>query len=246
MLICAFARSDPGRVREQNEDSHHPGTTLFAVADGLGGHSAGEVASATAVRVLARLDRTRPATVEEAQTGLVTAFEEANRAVRDEAALDPTQAGMGTTLTAALLAGEQLVIAHVGDSRAYLLRPGESLQQLTSDQTVVAEMVRQGRLSRDQAASHPYRSVLTTAIGLEQELEVQLPPPLQLQPGDQLLLCSDGLTEPVGEDAIAELMMSSPDGDATCAALIDAANAAGGPDNITVVLIRTATGDLTA
>ncbi len=176
----------------------------------------------------------------------MTAFEEANRAVRDEAALDPTQAGMGTTLTAALLAGEQLVIAHVGDSRAYLLRPGESLQQLTSDQTVVAEMVRQGRLSRDQAASHPYRSVLTTAIGLEQELEVQLPPPLQLQPGDQLLLCSDGLTEPVGEDAIAELMMSSPDGDATCAALIDAANAAGGPDNITVVLIRTATGDLTA
>ncbi|HEV8648540.1 MAG TPA: protein phosphatase 2C domain-containing protein [Actinomycetes bacterium] len=243
MLICAFARSDPGRVRDRNEDSHHPGRTLFAVADGLGGHSAGEVASATAVRVLARLDGMRPASVEAAREELVAAFEEANRVVRDEAALDPARAGMGTTLTAALLAAEQLVIAHVGDSRAYLLRPGEPLRQLTNDQTVVAEMVRQGRLSRDQAASHPYRSVLTTAIGLEREVDIQLPPPLPLRSGDQVLLCSDGLTEPVGEDMIAELLMSSPDGDATCDALVDAANAAGGPDNVTVVLVRTAKGD---
>jgi PPM family protein phosphatase len=240
MLICAFAGSDPGRVRERNEDSYHSGRTLFAVADGLGGHSAGDVASATAVRVLARLDGRRPASVEEAREQLVAAFQEANQAVRDEAARDPARAGMGTTLTAALLAGEQLIIAHVGDSRAYLLRPGEQLRQLTSDQTVVAEMVRQGRLTRDQAAAHPYRSVLTTAIGLESELEVQLPAPLPLRPGDQVLLCSDGLTEPVGEDAIAELLMSSPDGEATCQALIDAANAAGGPDNVTVVLVRTA------
>jgi len=245
MLICAFARSDPGRVRERNEDSHHQGRTLFAVADGLGGHSAGEVASATAVRVLARLDGTHPASVEAAREELVAAFEEANRVVHDDAELDPAQTGMATTLTAALLAGEQLVIAHVGDSRAYLLRAGEPLRQLTSDQTVVAEMVRQGRLTRDQAASHPYRSVLTTAIGLERELEVELPPPLPLRSGDQVLLCSDGLTEPVGEDAIAELLATSVDGDDACQALVDAANAAGGPDNVTVVLVRTAAGDLT-
>jgi len=238
MLIRAFARSDPGRVREANEDSLYQGETLFAVADGLGGHSAGEVASATAIRALARLDGTSPEGPEPAREQLLAGFAAANRAVREQAAGDPAYAGMGTTLTAALLAGAALVLAHVGDSRAYLLRQGEPLRQLTSDQTVVGELVRQGRLSPEEAAAHPYRNVVTAAVGLEAEVAVEVPAPLELRPGDQVLLCSDGLTEPLDDATIAELLASAADGDGACLALVDAANAAGGPDNVTVVLLR--------
>ncbi len=238
MLICAFAASDTGMVRDGNEDSLYRGTTLFAVADGLGGHSGGEVASAVAVGEVARLDGTRPASAGAAREALVGAFAAANRVVLEAAEADPALHGMGTTLTAALLHGEGLSIAHVGDSRAYLLRRGAALQQLTSDQTVVAEMVRQGRLSLESAARHPYRSVVTAAIGLEHDVEVEVVGPLALGAGDQVLLCSDGLTEPVGDQTIAEVLGAATDGDAACRALVDAANAAGGPDNITVVLLR--------
>jgi serine/threonine protein phosphatase PrpC len=238
MHVSGFAATDRGRVREGNEDAHYCGTTLFAVADGLGGHRAGEVASSAAIEAIAPLDSSAPDDPEAARYALAEAFDAANRAVIEKAASDPAYSGMATTLTAALLHQDQLSIAHVGDSRAYLLRDGEPLRQLTSDHTVVAQLVRQQRLSRDEAAVHPFRSVLVTAVGLEPEPQVDLLRPLDLKPGDQVLLCSDGLTEPVGDQAIEELLISHDDGDAACRALIDAANQAGGPDNITAVLLR--------
>jgi PPM family protein phosphatase len=238
MHVSGFAATDRGRVREGNEDAYHCGTTLFAVADGLGGHRAGEIASGIAIEVVAKLDQPPPDDPDEARHALMEAFAAANRAVIEKAASDPAYSGMATTLTVALVHQDQLHIAHVGDSRAYLLRDGEPLRQLTSDHTVVAQLVRQQRMSRDEAAVHPFRSVLVTAVGLEPEPLVDLLHPLDLQPGDQVLLCSDGLTEPVADQTIAELLAANSDGDAACRALIDAANRAGGPDNITVVLLR--------
>ncbi|HXP13871.1 MAG TPA: Stp1/IreP family PP2C-type Ser/Thr phosphatase [Actinomycetes bacterium] len=238
MRLSSFAGTDVGRARSGNEDSYFCGRTVFAVADGLGGHQGGEVASAAAVEPLAALDGREFADPAEAADELTAAIREANAAILDQAAGDPGLWGMGTTVTAAALAGERhLQLAHVGDSRAYLLRDG-SLEQLTTDHTVVAELVRRGRLTPAQAAIHPERSILTRAVGLDPRIPVDTPDPLELQDGDQVLLCSDGLTEPVDDDQIAQLLSAEPDGNAACQALIDAANAAGGPDNITVVLLR--------
>jgi protein phosphatase len=145
---------------------------------------------------------------------------------------------MGTTVTAAAVAGDHhLQLAHVGDSRAYLFRDG-SLEQLTTDHTVVGELVRRGRLTPELAAVHPERSILTRAVGLDPRVPVDTPDPVELAPGDQVLLCSDGLTEVVPDVKIAQLLAAETDGDAACRSLIDAANSAGGPDNITVVLLR--------
>jgi len=238
MRLSSFAGTDVGRARSGNEDSYFCGRTVFAVADGLGGHQGGEVASAAAVEPLAALDGREFAEPDEAAEALAAAIREANSAIMDRAAGDPDLWGMGTTVTAAALAGDHhLQLAHVGDSRAYLLRDG-SLEQLTTDHTVVAELVRRGRLTPEQAAIHPERSILTRAVGLDPRIPVDTPDPVELRPGDQVLLCSDGLTEAVDEDRIAELLSATGDGDAACRSLIDAANAAGGPDNITVVLLR--------
>jgi PPM family protein phosphatase len=238
MRLSSFAGTDVGRARSGNEDSYFCGRTVLAVADGLGGHQGGEVASAAAAEPLAALDGREFADPAEAAEALTAAIREANSAILDQAAGDPGLWGMGTTVTAAALAGERhLQLAHVGDSRAYLLRDG-SLEQLTTDHTVVAELVRRGRLTPAQAAIHPERSILTRAVGLDPRVPVDTPDPLELQDGDQVLLCSDGLTEPVDDDQIAQLLSAEPDGNAACQALIDAANAAGGPDNITVVLLR--------
>jgi PPM family protein phosphatase len=242
MHVSGFAATDLGRYREGNEDSHYCGTSLFAVADGLGGHRAGEVASATAIEVIAEFDQPPPHYPDEARHVLAEAVAAANRAVIEKAASNPDYSGMATTLTVALLHQDQLSIAHVGDSRAYLLRDGEPLRQLTDDHTVVAQLVRQRRLSPEEAEVHPFRSVLVTAVGLEPEPQVDLLRPIDLRPGDQVLLCSDGLTEPVSDDTIADLVAANDDGDAACRALIDAANQAGGPDNITVVLLRVRAG----
>ena len=239
MRISIFAATDPGLVRGGNEDSSFHGTTVLAVADGLGGHQAGEVASATAIDVIAPLDGRAFASPEEAREALVDAVLEGNRAVLEQAMSDSAFWGMGTTMTAAVVVGDRwLQLAHVGDSRAYLVRPGEGLRQLTSDQTVVGELVRRGQLTREEAAHHPERSVLTHAVGLDPDLEVETPPPLELQPGDQVLLCSDGLTDAIDDARIPEILQAHEDGQAACQALIDAANAAGGPDNITVALLR--------
>jgi PPM family protein phosphatase len=237
MRLRTFAGTDVGRTRSGNEDSYFCGRTVFAVADGLGGHQGGEVASAAAVQPLAALDGREFADPAEAAEGLAGAVAEANSAILDQAAGNPSLWGMGTTVTAAAVAGDHLQLAHVGDSRAYLLRDG-SLDQVTTDHTVVGELVRRGRLTPAQAAVHPERSILTRAVGLDPRIPVDTPDPIDLRPGDQVLLCSDGLTEAVPDPRIAEVLSSQPDGDAACRALIDSANDAGGPDNITVVLLR--------
>jgi protein phosphatase len=238
MRLSSFAGTDVGLTRAGNEDSYFCGRTVFAVADGLGGHQGGEVASATAVEPLAALDGREFTDPRDAAEALAEAIRRANMAILDQAVGDPNLWGMGTTLTAAAVAGDHhLQLAHVGDSRAYLLRDG-SLEQVTTDHTVVGELVRRGRLTPEQAAIHPERSILTRAVGLDPRIPVDTPDPLDLTPGDQVLLCSDGLTEVVPDGTIAELLSAAGEGDAACRSLIDAANAAGGPDNITVVLLR--------
>ena len=238
MRLSSFAGSDVGRMRSGNEDSYFCGRTVFAVADGLGGHQGGEVASAAAVDPLAALDGREFAEPAEAAEALTTAIREGNAAILERAAGDPGLWGMGTTMTAAAVTTDgHLQLAHVGDSRAYLLRDG-ALEQLTTDHTVVAELVRRGRLTPELAAIHPERSILTRAVGLDPRIPVDTPDPIDLRPGDQLLLCSDGLTEAVPDPGIAEILSAQPDGHAACQALIDTANDNGGPDNITVVLLR--------
>ena len=237
MRLSSFAGTDVGRTRSGNEDSYFCGRTVFAVADGLGGHQGGEVASAAAVEPLAALDGRGFADPGEAAEALAGAIAKANSAILDQASSNPSLWGMGTTVTAAAVAGDHLQLAHVGDSRAYLLRDG-SFGQVTTDHTVVGELVRRGRLTPAQAAVHPERSILTRAVGLDSRIPVDTPDPIDLRPGDQVLLCSDGLTEAVPDPQIAELLTTNPDGHAACRALIDTANNAGGPDNITLIVIR--------
>jgi protein phosphatase len=241
MRLSSFARTDVGRARSGNEDSHLRGRTVFAVADGLGGHRGGEVASAMVVEPLAGLDGQAFDDADQAAEALEGAVRSANRAILQRGRSDPELRGMGTTVTAAAVAaGRVLQLAHVGDSRAYLLREDAPLRQLTIDHTVVAEAVERGLLTRRQAAVHPQRGVLTRAVGLDPDVRVDLPDPLELAAGDQVLLCSDGLTEVVDDDRIAALLAEHADGDDACGALIAAANRGGGPDNVTVVLLRVA------
>jgi protein phosphatase len=241
MRLSSFAGTDVGRLRSGNEDSHLRGRTVFAVADGLGGHQGGEVASAMAVEPLAALDGHAFADAREAAEALAGAIREANLAILRRARSDPELWGMGTTVTAAAVAGDRVLqLAHVGDSRAYLLRAGAPLRQLTTDHTVVQEAVARGLLTRQQAAVHPQRGVVTRAVGLDPQVPVDLPEPLELEPGDQVLLCTDGLTEVVDDEPIAAVLASQADGDDACSALIAAANQGGGPDNVTVVLLRVA------
>jgi PPM family protein phosphatase len=241
MRLSSFAGTDVGLARSGNEDSHLRGRTVFAVADGLGGHQGGEVASAMAVEPLAALDGRTFADAREAAEALAGGIREANQSILQRGRSDPGLWGMGTTVTAAAVAADRVLqLAHVGDSRAYLLRPGAPLRQLTTDHTVVEEAVERGLLTRRQAAVHPQRGVVTRAVGLDPEVRVDLPEPLALAPGDQVLLCSDGLTEVVDDDQIAGVLADRADGDDACRALIAAANQAGGPDNVTVVLLRVA------
>jgi serine/threonine protein phosphatase PrpC len=241
MRLSSFAATDVGLQRAGNEDSHLRGRTVFAVADGLGGHQGGEVASAMAVERLGALDGRSFAEPTQAAAALADAIADANQAILERGVADQELWGMGTTVTAAAVVGDLVLqLAHVGDSRAYLLRGDGPPRQLTTDHTVVAELVRRGRLTPQQAASHPERSILTRAVGLDPNVQVEQPAPLGLQPDDQVLLCSDGLTETVADEQLAQVLAGQADGDDACQALIAAANAAGGPDNITVVLLRVA------
>lgn len=238
MRINAYARTDVGQVRADNEDNYLVGRQVFAVADGMGGHAAGEVAAKAALEPLVAIDGREFDSEEDVETALVHAVREANRHVVEMAQAQPELAGMGTTLTAALLRNGRLHLAHVGDSRAYLLRDGEAITQLTTDHTLVERLVREGRLSRDEAAIHPQRNVITRAIGNDADVVVDSLPPLRLQPGDQVLLCSDGLTGPLRDTEIAATLTQTEAGDEAVSTLVDRANAAGGPDNITVILLR--------
>jgi protein phosphatase len=230
MKLVVGAATDVGRVREGNEDAYlvDDEMGLVAVADGMGGHRGGEVASVTAVEALrAAISQGRP---------LREAVEDANRAVFDKAQTDERLRGMGTTITAATLAaGGTLLIGHVGDSRAYLLRDGE-LRQITTDHSLVEELMRDGRLTPDEAAVHPQRSIITRALGVDSSVDVDVYP-VELQPGDVLLFCSDGLTGMLHSDLIAAELRREDDPARAATKLVDAANASGGEDNITVVVV---------
>ncbi len=236
--FTSHAATHVGRTRTGNEDNFYAGSTVFAVADGMGGHAAGEVASETALQPLESVDGREFASGAQALHVLSEAVRAANHDVVAKAAADTSLRGMGTTLTAVLLRGGRLHLAHVGDSRAYLFRPGTTPSQLTTDHTLVEQLVQEGRLSRDEIATHPQRSVITRAIGVETTVDVDTLGPIELLGGDQVLLCSDGLSGVVGDDQMVQLLSASEDGDAAVTALVEAANDNGGPDNITVVLLR--------
>jgi PPM family protein phosphatase len=231
------ARTDVGRARDRNEDSYFAGDKVFAVADGLGGHNAGDVASKLAIESFEALDR-RIGDVppDRVSRMLADAVLDANRAVYRRAQSDAKVRGMGTTLTAVAITDGSVQIAHVGDSRCYLLRGG-AMNQLSSDHTLVARMVQEGKLTAEQAEVHPQRSILTRALGAEPEVDVDSFE-VDVVPGDRLLLCSDGLSSVIPEERIREILASTPDLDEGCARLIDEANAQGGPDNITVVAVE--------
>ncbi len=228
-------RSDTGRQRSENEDSLFVRAPIFVVADGMGGAQAGEVASKTAADAF---DRDLPEVPPE--SFLRETIEEANRRIHELARADPSRAGMGTTITAAIVdAGkEEVAIGHVGDSRAYRLRRG-GLEQLTRDHSLVEEMRRKGQITDAQAQDHPQRSIITRALGPEPEVEVDLQT-VPAAPGDVFLLCSDGLTTMVSEERIAAILTAASSMREAVRTLIDEANGAGGRDNITALAFRLA------
>lgn len=234
--IIASGATDVGRVRRANEDSLYIGDSVFAVADGMGGHLAGEVASALALKPIQELDGKVFPDAAAAVQALRDAVVLANAEVVAKAQDEPSYRGMGTTLTAAMLEGRRVHVAHVGDSRAYLLRDGR-FSQLTDDHTLVQHLIDEGQITQEEAASHPQRSIVTRAIGVSREIDVDAMS-LDLQPEDQLLLCSDGLTGVVSDQDICDELVRWDDPDATLKRLIDMANHAGGPDNITALLLR--------
>ena len=225
-------RTDTGRSRTANEDSYFARSPLFAVADGMGGAQAGEVASRMAAEAFEPADRGD----EPAETFLRTIVEAANRQIHSLAQHDASRSGMGTTLTSALVDGDDVAIGHVGDSRAYRLRDGE-LTLLTSDHSLVEELRRQGRLTDEQAEDHPQRSIITRALGPEPEVEVDTMT-FSARPGDVYLICSDGLTTMIKEDRVREILIEAATLDEATDRLIIEANEAGGRDNITVVAFR--------
>ena len=227
--------TDPGRKRRRNEDSFIVDPPLFAVADGMGGAQAGEVASrlaAAAFREFHEADDLEPA------ERLAAIIQEANRRIFERASDDAQVSGMGTTITAALVGSEALVIGHVGDSRAYRLR-GSQFEQLTDDHSLVADLVRSGRLTPEEADVHPQRSVITRALGTDPEVDVDTFT-VGAESGDLFLLCSDGLTTMIGDEDISKVLTSASDLEQAGKGLVKAANRAGGEDNVTVVLFRLA------
>jgi PPM family protein phosphatase len=227
-------KTDTGRQRTANEDSYFARAPVFAVADGMGGAQAGEVASRIAAGAFEKgVDSDEPAEgqLEEIAQG-------ANRAIHDLAKKDSSRAGMGTTLTAALVHDDEVALGHVGDSRAYVLRDGE-LKRLTKDHSLVEELRRQGRLTEEQAEEHPQRSIITRALGPEPEVNVDTMT-YPARDGDVFLLCSDGLTTMVPDDEIRKIMLESKSLRSAVNKLVDAANGRGGRDNITAVAFRVA------
>src|SRR3954454_1184834 len=236
-IVEKASLTDVGRQRQGNEDNYLEQSPLFAVADGMGGARAGEVASKMAVD---KLGESGPFDGSP-EKHLAEVTREANRQIYEMAQSDSALAGMGTTLTAALVTGREVVIGHVGDSRVYRYRDGE-LERLTQDHSLVEEFVRQGKLTPEEAETHPQRSIITRALGPEPDVDVETYTHAG-RDGDVYLLCSDGLTGMVPEPRIAEILRESPSLDQAAHKLIDAANENGGKDNITAVLFRLADSD---
>ena len=233
--------SDTGRRRRRNEDNYVVAPPLFAVADGMGGAQAGEVASRLAASAL------EGGTTEElgGLERVDALIQEANRRIYDRASTDPTASGMGTTMTVALVEGMTVVIGHVGDSRAYLVR-GDSMEQLTEDHSLVNELLKSGKLSEEEAHIHPQRSVITRAVGTDPDVDVDAFT-IEAEDGDVFLICSDGLTDMVSDVDILELVDSNRgDLEKAVRALVQFANKEGGEDNITAVAFRISAGQETS
>jgi serine/threonine protein phosphatase PrpC len=230
MKIESGVATDIGRVRDGNEDSFLvvADPPLFAVADGMGGHRGGEVASHLALETVEEL-------AQQGEGTLADQVREANRAVFAKSQGDRSVNGMGTTLTAARVLEDSVLLAHVGDSRAYLLRAG-AMRQLTDDHTLVNRMLKAGEITPAEAEVHPHRNVLTRALGTEPEVEVDTDE-VALMDGDRLLLCSDGLFGMLTEDQIQAICEADPDPQKAADRLVRAANRAGGVDNITVLVL---------
>ncbi len=251
MRVSFASATDKGLRRSINEDSLavRDDLGLFVVADGMGGHAAGEVASRAAIEgivafaeatVLVSPDQTWPIPFNPSLSvnanRLEAGFRMADRRIAGEAATSPDHRGMATTAVAALVADEMVTLAHVGDSRAYRWRRGE-LEQLTRDHSWVEEQIRAGTLTESAARAHPWRNIVTRALSGSEELEVDIRE-LPLEPGDRLLLCSDGVFAVLTNDQIGEVLQQHADLDAVCHALIKGANDGGGPDNVTVVVLE--------
>lgn len=230
-LTSFGSRTDIGCLRDHNEDSLVVSPPLFAVADGMGGHAAGEIASEIAVNTLAERAPSHPD-----GTALAQAVEEANREVIRASFDGRGREGMGTTMTAAMLEGERLVIAQVGDSRAYLLHQGK-LQQLTRDHSLMADMIEAGQLTPEEARIHPSRSVITRALGSDQHLHPDIYE-INVEGGDRLLVCSDGLSSMIRDETIENTMRRVQDPQRCAAQLVNEAIAAGGHDNVTVIVVE--------
>lgn len=230
LILRSVVVSDLGLARENNEDAAYAGARLIAVADGIGGLPGGEVASEIVIGALAGLDRESGGSPLD---GLHKAVDAANRTIRDGVDATPDLSGMGTTLTAILLDGERMALAHVGDSRAYLLRDGV-MTQLTKDDTYVQTLVDRGAISATEARLHPQRSLITQAVqGQQLSLAGAL---LDAHAGDRLLLCSDGLSDMVDDAEIAPVLRECADPRQCGERLIELALAAGGRDNVTAVV----------
>lgn len=232
-------RSDVGQVRAGNEDSAYssPESGVFVVADGMGGHAAGEVASAIASRTIGDSACRECGSLEALSEQLVEAFLAAGREIERQAEADPAQSGMGTTATVLRLRREgTFVVAHIGDSRAYRMRDGR-LERVTRDHSWVQEQVDRGLISPEQAVGHPQSNIITRALGTDPSPTPDLYRG-ELGEGDLFLLATDGLTDMVSEERIAELLGSGDPLDARADALVRAANEAGGIDNVTVLLVR--------
>jgi serine/threonine protein phosphatase PrpC len=232
--VGAYAvASDTGRRRRRNEDNYVLAPPLFAVADGMGGAQAGEVASRLAASALEGGDSDGL----DGPERIDALIQEANRRIYDRASTDPAASGMGTTMTVALVEGMTVAIGHVGDSRAYLVR-GEQMEQLTEDHSLVNELLKSGRLSEEEAHVHPQRSVITRAVGTDPDVDVD-GFTIEAEEGDVFLLCSDGLSDMVADEEILELVHANRDDlDKAVKSLVAAANRGGGEDNITAVAFR--------
>ena len=255
--IRFYAATDVGRVRDHNEDNFlvDKKLALFVVADGMGGHAAGEVASALAVRIIHEEVKKEKQVVEDASTQadgwrshaikvlqlLETSVQRACARIHEEAKADAAKRGMGTTLSALIIAGSHGYIAHVGDSRIYLLRDGK-IQQVTEDHTVYNELIKRGKLTKDQIDKVAQKNAITRAVGVYERVEVDTLT-IEVLPGDQFLLASDGLHGYIAHTAELEPYLSDEDGDSATKELIALANRKGGKDNITAVLVRLGEGD---
>jgi protein phosphatase len=234
MPVGAYAvASDTGRRRRRNEDNYVVAPPLFAVADGMGGAQAGEVASQLAASALEGGNSDAP----DGPQRIDELIQEANRRIFDRASTDPSASGMGTTMTVALVEGMTVAIGHVGDSRAYLVR-GDQMEQLTEDHSLVNELLKSGKLSEEEAQVHPQRSVITRAVGTDPDVDVD-GFTIEAEEGDVFLICSDGLSDMVEDEEILEVLhQNREDLDKAVKALVAAANRGGGEDNITAVAFR--------